>query len=274
MHTLFLSSRALQWWNRPGKIRILHLFDSVCNLLNRDDQLLTLALPTVEMGPFSHQIEAEKLATLKMIEADQTLTIKSVSPERFRLEKAPNRPLFEVDLQSATPWEARPAWESYHYSPNSRSQPPFSPNNRFFCAAAKKRVALACPGLISATEALTTAILSKKGADVFPLVDSLAGRGPGLTPLGDDILIGILYGLAVTQQQSTRFTQRLAERAAAQTTTLSAAWLRGAARGEASAPWHAYIEGEPGAINRILQIGATSGSGAWFGFHQLLTQPT
>jgi hypothetical protein len=62
--------------------------------------------------------------------------------------------------------------------------------------------------------------------------------------------------------------------AAGRTTTLSAAWLRSAAVGEAGEPWHRLVDAaglgdEPGlrsAIRQILAAGHTSGADALAGF--------
>ena len=269
MHTLFVSTRAMQWWSRPGQVRILHRFDAVCNLLKGDGQLLTLALPAIEMGPFSHQTGADQLAALKTVSIHQTLTVKRMGANHFRLETTLQRPLFEIDLQAAALWEARPPWQTYLDNPCRTKT---VSKKRALSVQAEKGVLSEDPALITATKALITALLSERPTNAISLVDGLAGRGPGLTPLGDDILIGILHGLTLAQKHPARLAEQLAERAATQTTTLSAAWLRAAAKGEASAPWHAFIEGKPGAIERILQTGATSGSGAWFGFQQLMSQ--
>jgi len=62
------------------------------------------------------------------------------------------------------------------------------------------------------------------------------------------------------------------------TTTLSLAWLRAAAMGEASAVWHELVEaalaGDEGgvetAVSAILATGASSGAAAWAGFIDLV----
>jgi hypothetical protein len=159
---------------------------------------------------------------------------------------------------------------------------------------------------------------------------NLAGLGLGLTPAGDDFLLGTIYGLWLKNDGAAKFqkigaacrggsrtaptsgvgqsknsyhklpeTQRMieaiTETAAARTTTLSAAWLRAAARGEAGEPWHELltalrdsgetavtelVEVEPveaavtepvevavsQAIDRILATGHTSGADALAGF--------
>jgi hypothetical protein len=69
----------------------------------------------------------------------------------------------------------------------------------------------------------------------------LAGRGPGLTPDGDDLIAGYAAGLALLQGRTAE-AAALAEAAAIRTTSLSATLLRHAARGELPEPAHAYLE--------------------------------
>jgi Protein of unknown function (DUF2877) len=60
----------------------------------------------------------------------------------------------------------------------------------------------------------------------------LLGRGPGLTPSGDDVLAGYLTGAAAFGLDAAALRQAIADLAPARTTTLSAALLWHAARGE------------------------------------------
>lgn len=97
----------------------------------------------------------------------------------------------------------------------------------------------------------------------------LAGLGPGLTPAGDDVLVGTMVALHVYGRP------RLAEPlvgAAERTTAVSAAYLRAAARGEASEAWHQAIaalrsgDGVETSCRRLMRFGETSGSDMLAGF--------
>jgi len=90
-------------------------------------------------------------------------------------------------------------------------------------------------------------------------LERLAGRGPGLTPLGDDILIGYIGAAALAGFDLSR----LAERAARRTSALSATLLRRAAAGELPEPVHALLE--RGDVEPLLQFGATTGKGIMLG---------
>jgi hypothetical protein len=62
--------------------------------------------------------------------------------------------------------------------------------------------------------------------------ERLLGRGPGLTPSGDDVLAGYLVGAAAFGVPADDVRRLVESQAAARTTTLSAALLRHAAAGE------------------------------------------
>jgi hypothetical protein len=105
---------------------------------------------------------------------------------------------------------------------------------------------------------------------------SLLGRGPGLTPSGDDVLAGLLAGVpllaeAVGIDPGGPLPITVAEvgttvvASSSVTTALSAALLHHAVRGEVSAPVELLLlalvgQGSPGpALERLLAVGSTSG---------------
>lgn len=92
-----------------------------------------------------------------------------------------------------------------------------------------------------------------------PLVQALAGRGPGLTPEGDDVLAGYVAGLVLLHGQRKR-AAFIANRAAALTSSLSATLLRHAARGEVPEVVHTLLE--TGDARPLLAFGHSSGQ-AW-----------
>ena len=115
--------------------------------------------------------------------------------------------------------------------------------------------------------------------DVRPPVDpdldphELLGRGPGLTPAGDDVLAGWL--LAVHHEDELRATPMAAlETAATATTALSAALLHEAAAGRGVPAAVALADtlaghGDAGdlerVLTRLLRVGHTSGAALAFG---------
>jgi hypothetical protein len=105
---------------------------------------------------------------------------------------------------------------------------------------------------------------------------ALAGLGPGLTPAGDDLLLGALYALWATRppRYAAVVGTAVADAAAPRTTSLSAAWLRAAARGESEWVWvrlvRALARDERAAVmaaaRAVPALGHSSGRCALHGF--------
>ncbi len=103
----------------------------------------------------------------------------------------------------------------------------------------------------------------------------LAGLGPGLTPAGDDFLLGVMVGVWMSHGtwKAERLCAQIAEVAAPRTTSLSTAWLQHAARGELSEPWHRLWrvlgardeKALKTAVAEIAAVGASSGRDALAG---------
>jgi hypothetical protein len=92
-------------------------------------------------------------------------------------------------------------------------------------------------------------------------VDRLIGRGPGLTPLGDDVLAGWLATRAAGGRPDAAVADAVLRRAGA-TTLLSATLLDCAARGEVLPQLGAWLaDPTADATDALLAVGATSGAG-------------
>jgi hypothetical protein len=102
------------------------------------------------------------------------------------------------------------------------------------------------------------------GADPRPA--ALLGRGPGLTPSGDDVLAGYLIGARAFGVPFDHCASGVELLAARRTTALSAQLLRHAAEGECAPPLADLVAacmsgtGVDDAAAAVLRIGATSGA--------------
>jgi hypothetical protein len=93
-------------------------------------------------------------------------------------------------------------------------------------------------------------------------LDRLAGRGPGLTPLGDDILIGYLAAAALSGATCAAVAA-LAAQTPRRTTALSATLLKLAEGGALPEAAHRLlVDGDP---EPLFRFGASSGRGIAFG---------
>lgn len=105
-------------------------------------------------------------------------------------------------------------------------------------------------------------------------LDRLLGRGPGLTPLGDDVLAGWLVTRAALGRPDTVLSAAVRRRLGV-TTLLSATLLDCALRGEALpqlADWLA--DPDDATTAALLAVGATSGAGLLTGARLALTSMT
>lgn len=130
------------------------------------------------------------------------------------------------------------------------------------------------PALRQEARAVTAAVL--RAADPYRGVRTLVGRGPGLTPSGDDALCGVLLCLAATGPATARQALAAAVRAAAhRTTAVSASLLADAADGcgvpEVVRLVDAVVAGDlgraGGLLPAVLALGHSSGpalvAGVW-----------
>ncbi|GAA1923894.1 DUF2877 domain-containing protein [Nocardioides hwasunensis] len=102
-------------------------------------------------------------------------------------------------------------------------------------------------------------------------LDRLIGRGPGLTPLGDDVLAGWLVTRAALGEPDEQLASDVRRRLGA-TTLLSATLLDCAIRGEALPQLSAWLADPTETTARaLLAVGATSGAGLMTGAALALT---
>jgi hypothetical protein len=104
---------------------------------------------------------------------------------------------------------------------------------------------------------------------------AIMGRGPGLTPAGDDFLAGIMISFLLLQYPETASVSRLlAETSRECTTKVSIAYFSAIAAGLVDERWHRFLKALntgnqqllESAIHLILTFGASSGSDMLKGF--------
>ncbi len=125
-------------------------------------------------------------------------------------------------------------------------------------------IAIATPILATLDDAIRTGDRAAAAAASRRLI----GLGPGLTPSGDDALAGIESALRAAGHPMAGFLAAALDDVDARTTTVAAAMLRHAARGDAAERVHRLLDGLLGpdpdalapAIDAAVRWGATSGS--------------
>ncbi|MFN3346745.1 MAG: DUF2877 domain-containing protein [Candidatus Bipolaricaulaceae bacterium] len=137
---------------------------------------------------------------------------------------------------------------------------------RFFALCGRVKEWLGASKVQRVQEALRV----KDGVDLMEAARDLVGTGPGLTPLGDDFLGGVLFALHVARQDwFSREWPKLRAWAQGRTTSLSLCLLSDLSQGHGPDPLHALasalflgaVEELPHAAHRLLRVGHNTGAG-------------
>lgn len=261
------------WLANSHHPRLLHLFDRACNLINERREVLSIVTPEIGDGPFNLVVPTDLFFI-------QRLSLEtSISTSAYQL----NLGNLTIDTENATLWNPCPDWEMLHSKKDEiakrLTQLPIT--NYFTQGGIDMPLAVAsvpstAPGLQSLVSDLSSALAAADISTAKDIASKLAGLGQGLTPSGDDFLMGALYAAWILhpREVASGLAQRVAESAAPLTTSLSAAWIRSAGRGEAGELWHqffdALVSGDEIEIQKrvenILAVGETSGADALAGF--------
>jgi hypothetical protein len=268
LHSSIFSTTAVSHWlSTAVSPRILHLFAQVCNLVDGKRRVISLVTPEIGEGPFSLAVDLADGRFPDFIQAD--------SPVHIHDESVLQVGSLLIDTNTAKIWNARPLWETVPSAAIKTSLPLFQSN---LAPASPDSLANGRSEQVeTAVRTLLHGLKTDNLAACRESTRSLAGLGVGLTPAGDDFLLGVIYSLWLAHArrktaQTQKIIETIAAEAAPRTTTLSAAWLTAAARGEAGRPWHTLItalrDGKniSPAIDHILATGHTSGADALAGF--------
>jgi len=266
LNALSLAPDVNNWLENSHSPRILQVFDQACNLINERREVLSIVTPQIGNGPFNLVVEAHLLFSEHIDVESSVFMVGS----QLKLSS------LTIDLANAKLWDPRPEWELLH-----------SKRTKIIGHTTLLPISTYQPAL--PTDLLSTFSASVASGNLpasIPAARGLAGLGSGLTPAGDDFIMGALYAAWIIHLPGVAsvLAQQIADTAAPLTTSLSAAWLRSAGKGEAGILWHEFFDVlnsvgrtlAPGAsagvanptyaMNRILSVGETSGADALAGF--------
>ncbi len=287
LSALALTPAARDWLSTTVTARVLNVFDRACNLINQDHGVLALVTSERGLTPFGMVVASADRTPFRVVSATSAVRV-----EAGRLIVGP----LQINFASASLWTPIPDW------PALRRMFAASPSRLDELSAMVAELAIAgslldlylipsTPSAVSGEGVRQQAMLDRARRGAMELVHglitdspeaciagakALAGLGGGLTPAGDDFMVGALLaawaGLHGEGRES--LGDEMVEVVASLTTTLSAAYLRAAARGECMAHWHRLFEALfrsdaeaiRAAIAALMTIGHTSGADALAGF--------
>jgi hypothetical protein len=279
-----LAPAARNWLQFAVEPRVLHVFDRACNLIDSRGEVLSIVSPSIGDGPFSIVVPID-VAFSKLLAVDSAIEISNWRHLHRAVLRWCSRRMYHGAVQvlgigpisiavaEADLWSPRPRWNDARMAAvisNDRRERGIS------FAVDKESFFGKLTTFQGVADDLASAVAHNNLEACRFVSRQLAGLGIGLTPSGDDFLMGAMYALWLTQSSADAsiLAQVIAAEAAPLTTSLSAAWLRAAAQGEASMHWHRLIEalidddraGLQAAIDRILGTGYSSGREALSGF--------
>lgn len=248
------------WLEHTRHPRILHIFDAVCNLISERKEILSVVTSRIGDGPFNLVIGNGVLFS----EQFNIETAISIHDNQLQIG------VLAIDISNANLWNPHPGWKRLHGKRDEIL------NRLSSIEISRYRSAIPAPLLSS----LTTSMVSADISSTIDVAKKLAGLGIGLTPSGDDIIVGALYAAWIIHplEIASVLARGIAETTAPLTTSLSAAWIRSAGRGEAGILWHKFFNAlvlndaklTNSAMGSILSVGETSGFEALLGFTQVM----
>jgi len=248
----------------PFSGSVVGRFASVCNLADARGRVIAFALPALGNGPFSivAPVDAEEFAALQLGQVAFANAARLVVGG------------WQLPLAHAHIWDARlPTHTRLRLTPALVAS--LRPYAEWPLPAADTPMAAAMARLLARGAGALRAGLAQ-GCAVAAAARQLAGLGHGLTPAGDDYLLGAMTALWLLGERQTPAI--IAQNAAPHTTTLSGAFLLAAAQGQFTEPWHQLADALAGqyepsaALDRIARLGATSGRDALAGFAAILLE--
>jgi hypothetical protein len=286
LNAAVITPAATRWLQTTRTARLLNIFDRACNVVNQDGNVLAIVTSERGLTPFGLVIaESDPSPFQSLVESSPV----SVLGNRLSLGD------LAIETGPASLWSPTPDW------PDLRTLFAADPDKLRVLAAQVFELSLfALPGSLldlyiqadfDNPARISPALRSRASKGAFDLVQGLkiqdmelglkgvrllAGLGGGLTPAGDDFIVGTLLAIWAGLYGSGRdsLAQTIVEAAAPLTTTLSAAYLRAAAQGECISHWHhlfAALQGSDPeatriAVKSLLSIGHTSGADGLAGF--------
>jgi len=250
---------------------VIHRHRRVITLQTKEGGLFAICSPTLGNGPFHIRLADafpwDAVAEGKTaVWRDETLQLGAL----------------RIPLAACSPWNPSPDWDQHTASRTLVHALENVLNGAEVDAASEMDRQLI-------THLLNWERLEAHGRNLQPLVeglkwedaqllrraaDYLLGRGGGLTPAGDDILLGVCIAIWLCRgARGGALCEAICGEANRRTTTLSAGFLKAAARGEVRQVWHELFQLQERDrihlerhLGGMLSYGASSGASALAGF--------
>jgi hypothetical protein len=301
-----LTSNVRGWLANSHQPRILHIFDHACNLINERREVLSIVTPQIGNGPFNLVIPGLRKSVDGLPDWDESLQSSKVFSNLSVQAPVSNSTTqlilgdLIINTTNAKLWSPCPDWKRLHaqkeYIVNQLTKLLIIDyqvrglDTLFAKTAQGYSTTISPQSLISN---LSSALVTANIPYALTITSQLAGLGNGLTPAGDDFILGAVLAVWIIHQPGVArvLAEEITTAATPLTTSLSAAWLRSAGKGEAGVLWHEFFAAllplgrvanprirlfptsalaVQEAMDKILAVGETSGADAMAGFMSTL----
>ncbi|MCC6192163.1 MAG: DUF2877 domain-containing protein [Anaerolineales bacterium] len=282
-----MTPAARAWLAQSRPAQVLNVFDRACNLVDAAGEVMSMVTNARGLTPFGLVVAPNRAGSFKAVTVESQVVrappVLRVGP--LRLDYAG---------EGVRTWDPRPSWSELRICLDADPGRldalvrlvadralPGSLLDLFLVAADRSPLP---PGLFGRARAgvddLATGLLTGQLEQAAIGGQCLAGLGAGLTPAGDDFVVGAclaswagLYGPAAPDLGAV-----VGRAVAPLTSTLSAAYVRAASQGECALPWHTLFSAlcQPdssqrqadlaAAVDAVLSVGHTSGADGLAGF--------
>ena len=240
---------------------VVGIYKDFCNILGNDGRMITIAISPIGKSPFSILIEWQYLFT-------SIIPKMNVRADQYGINVGD---IIFIRLDNAETWDSKMLQFPHTFGLKASSTELLFDSTQWFEPTFKNSSdKYVIDKLISGAKRLQHALVNRH--PIKKPVTYLAGLGFGLTPSGDDYLLGVMASLWITK--NTHFLDEIAWLSSQKTTSLSAAYLMAASKGDFSECWHdlarSVLYQDPknlrDSISKFIQIGASSGQDALAGF--------
>ena len=274
-----MAHAARAWLEAARPARVLSVFDQAVNLVAEGGAVLALVTAARGLTPFGLVVAPDVRQPFAGVDAASPVSVTSGT-----LRVGP----LEIDYRGAAVWDARPDWATVAAALQARPRWPedvivagieSAPRDSLLPLWLEERETPLFKRFRPAAQHLIGGLQTGDWARAAQGVAKLAGLGGGLTPAGDDFVLGVFLAAhaGAFGPAAVAHCPALAEVLAPRTTTLSAAYVRAAAHGECAAYWHALLSAlcDPApsvwvpvaaATRALVSVGHTSGADALAGF--------
>lgn len=272
INAISVTSDVYRWLTYSSRPRVLHIFDHTCNLINERGEVLSIVTSRIGNGPFNVLVDTNILFSKDIYVESQVTVLDS----QLRVGN------LIVNITGAELWNSCPDWVQLYRSREiilNQLQSLDLQNVDHAAGFANVTRSYFNTGIPSLLSKFSSALANADFSTAKSTATKLAGLGVGLTPSGDDFIVGALYAVWIihSREVASVLAREIAKIAMPLTTSLSAAWLRSAGKGEAGILWHEFFEALIAEddlqipFENLLTVGETSGADALSGFQSVIT---